>query len=97
MPYTYLLRCADDSLYVGSTHDLARRVDQHNAGRVEGHTASRRPVELVWFQEFDDIGEAWAMEQKVKGWRRAKKLALVAGRFADLPALCTAGPHESVR
>jgi tRNA/rRNA methyltransferase/putative endonuclease len=95
MAYTYMLRCSDGSLYVGSTHDVELRVEQHSAGRVEGHTASRLPVELVWCQHFGDIGEAWAMEQRVKGWRRAKKIALIEGRFIDLPALSAAGRHES--
>ena len=95
MPWTYLLRCSDGSFYVGSTHDLENRVAQHNAGSVDGYTRRRRPVVLVWAQESERIDEAWALEVKVKGWRREKKLALIEGRYADLSALSTSGSHRS--
>ncbi|WP_289233141.1 hypothetical protein [Barrientosiimonas endolithica] len=45
------------------------------------------PVELVWAHEFDNVAEAYAMEKKVQGWSKAKRRALVEGRFDDLPAL----------
>ena len=87
MPWVYMLRCADDSLYVGSARDLETRVVQHNAGRVDAFTRTRRPVTLLWAMECEHIGDAFELEHKLKGWRRAKKLALAEGRGAELRAL----------
>ncbi len=87
MPYAYILECADGTFYVGSTRNLERRMEDHHLGLVEGYTSERRPVRLVWFGEFDRIDEAYAIERKVKGWRRAKRIALIEGRFTDLPDL----------
>jgi putative endonuclease len=87
MAWTYLLRCSDGSFYVGSARNLEQRVAEHDAGVVEGYTRRHRPVELVWAQESERIDEAWALEQQIKGWSRAKRIALIEGRFADLPGL----------
>ena len=89
MPYTYILRCSDGSYYVGSTFDLERRVWQHNGDNDEGaeYTRRRQPVELAWAGWFDSIREAYAFEKQVQGWGRAKRQALIDGRFGDLPEL----------
>jgi putative endonuclease len=91
MPYTYILRCADGSYYVGSTFDLERRLFQHGTD-TEGaaYTRSRRPVELVWAGWFDSIRAAYAFEKQVQGWSRAKREALIEERYADLPELAHA-------
>jgi predicted GIY-YIG superfamily endonuclease len=75
MPWVYILRCADDSLYVGSTRDLESRLEQHATGGGDAYTRSRRPLELAWAQECEHIEDAYVLEHKVKGWRREKKLA----------------------
>ncbi|MGB8400765.1 GIY-YIG nuclease family protein [Bradyrhizobium sp.] len=87
--YVYMLRCADGSYYVGSTtsDDLARRIDQHNAGSYKGYTFSRRPVVLVWSEHFDRITDGIAAERQVKGWSRAKKEALVRSDWAKVTEL----------
>ena len=86
--YVYLLRCADRSYYVGSTRGtLEQRVGEHNAGTFGGHTETRRPVELVWSQDFDRITDAIAAERQLKGWSRAKKEALIRGDYAMIAAL----------
>ena len=86
--YVYLLRCADRSYYVGSTRGtLEQRVGEHNAGTFGGHTATRRPVALVWSQDFDRITDAIAAERQLKGWSRAKKEALIRGDYAMIGAL----------
>jgi putative endonuclease len=79
--WTYILRCSDDSLYVGSTSydDVTVRVMEHNAARYVGYTAARRPVTLIWSKRFDELTQAHAIERQLKGWSRAKKLALIAG------------------
>jgi predicted GIY-YIG superfamily endonuclease len=88
MPFTYILRCADDSFYVGSTRgDLAQRIWQHNAGTGARYTASRRPVTLVWSAEFALVTEAFALEKRLQGWSRAKRQAVIDGRFDLLPGL----------
>ena len=90
--WLYILRCADDSYYVGTTiGSLDRRVAEHQAGALDGYTALRRPVELVFHQHFDRLDDAAAAERQVKGWRREKKEALIRGDFAALPALARRG------
>src|SRR5688500_5983555 len=67
----YMLRCADGSYYVGSTKkDVAARLWEHNAGVVPAYTRSRRPVVLVYAQEFDRFDEGCAFERRLKGWAR---------------------------
>ncbi len=84
----YILRCRDGSYYVGTTRgSLERRVGEHNTGHFGGYTSLRRPVELVFQQEFRQIADAIAAERQVKGWRREKKEALIAGDLALLPTL----------
>ncbi len=90
--FLYMLRCAVGSYYVGTTRGtLERRVGEHNAGHYGGWTAERRPVTLVFHQEFDRITDAIAAERQVKGWRREKKEALMRGAFDLLPGLAKRG------
>ena len=67
--FVYMLRCADNSYYVGSAkgEDLTPRIDQHNAGTYEGYTFSRRPVVVVWSQHFDRVTDGIAAERQIKG------------------------------
>ncbi|MCG2788078.1 MAG: GIY-YIG nuclease family protein [Anaerolineae bacterium] len=75
--YVYLLKCADDSYYTGSTSDVERRLWEHQQGtNPTSYTHSRRPVELVWAGEFQTRREALDFEHQVKGWTKAKKEAL---------------------
>ena len=87
--FCYMLRCADGSYYVGSTKGKSadERVAEHNAGTLGGYTASRRPVVLVWAQQFDRIDDAFHLERQIKGWSRAKKEALVRGEWEALSRL----------
>jgi putative endonuclease len=87
--FVYMLRCADDSLYVGSAtgKDLDRRIAQHQAGAFPGYTYTRRPVELVWSEHFARIADAIAVERKLKGWSRAKKEALIRGDWLSVRKL----------
>jgi putative endonuclease len=84
----YVLRCADGSYYTGTTrNNLETRIAEHQAGAFAGYTARRRPVTLVFHQEFARIEDAIASERQVKGWRREKKEALIRGDFVALPLL----------
>ena len=87
--YVYMLRCADGSYYVGSAtgDDLSARVDQHNAGSRKGYTFSRRPVVLVWSEYFDRITDGIAVEHQLKGWSRAKEVALLRSDWAKVREL----------
>ena len=77
--WAYMLRCVDGSYYVGHTDDLDRRLAEHNNGVFDGYTQTRRPVALVWSQDFATRDEAFAAERQIKGWSRRKKEALIAG------------------
>ncbi|MCF8568824.1 GIY-YIG nuclease family protein [Gordonia sp. HY002] len=82
--YVYILRCGDGSYYVGSTRNLDHRVWQHMTGAGGVYTAKRQPVELVFSEEFSNIGEAYAMEKRIQNWSRAKREALIRGDFGAL-------------
>jgi tRNA/rRNA methyltransferase len=75
--YVYMLRCVDYSFYVGHTDNPDHRIEQHHAGEIAGYTQNRRPVRLVFVQEFATREEALAAERQLKGWSRAKKEALI--------------------
>ena len=87
--YVYMLRCADNSFYVGSatSDDLGPRIAQHEVGAYPGYTSTRRPVRLVWSEHFDRITDAIAVERKIKGWSRAKKEALINGDWSRIQQL----------
>ena len=82
--WAYMLRCADERFYVGHTDNLEGRMSQHQHGRYCDFTARRRPVALVWSQEFSTREEALSAEQQRKGWTRAKKLALIDRDWARI-------------
>ncbi|UCH72668.1 MAG: GIY-YIG nuclease family protein [Rhodospirillales bacterium] len=86
--YVYIVRCRGGAYYTGTTRtSLEQRVAEHNAGVYGGYTNRRRPVELVFAQEFAKIEDAIAAERQIKGWSRAKKEALIAGDLARLAGL----------
>lgn len=72
--YFYILKCSDDSYYSGSTKNLELRLTQHQNGEGANHTKKHLPVELVYFEEFDRIDEAFYREKQVQGWSRKKHL-----------------------
>ncbi len=75
---TYILRCADDTLYTGWTTDIVQRINAHNSGAGAKYTRSRGPVQLLarWF--FESKSEAMQMEYAIKQMPRTQKLRLVA-------------------
>ena len=80
MPYVYILRCADGTLYTGWTADLAARLAEHNAGRGARYTRGRRPVALVYQEELPTQAEAMRRERALQRLRRTQKLALIAAQ-----------------
>ncbi|WP_307608530.1 GIY-YIG nuclease family protein [Pseudarthrobacter sp. W1I19] len=93
MPFAYMLQCADGSYYVGSTKNLDVRLAQHQIGDGAAYTRRRRPVKLVWFEEFSRVDQAFAREKQVQGWSRAKREALITGDYLLLPGL-SGGPER---
>ena len=87
MPHVYILECADGSYYTGSTGNLEQRIEQHVTGHGAVYTKKRLPVALVYAYESDDVREVFEWEQQIHGWSRAKKRALIEGRFDDLRSL----------
>jgi putative endonuclease len=86
--YLYIVRCADGSLYIGTTRTaLEIRIAQHNDGTFKGYTEARRPVVLLYAEWFDRITDAIENERKIKKWTRAKKEAFIRGDFASLRVL----------
>ena len=80
MNYTYILKCKDDSLYTGGTNDLKKRITSHNAGKGAKYTKARRPVELVYYEEFQTREEAMKREYAIKQLSRKEKEALIKTR-----------------
>jgi len=89
MAWTYIIECADGTFYCGSTTNLERRVSQHNLGEGATYTRirRRRSVRLAWAAEFDRIEDAFLYEKRIRKWSRAKRIALIEGRYDDLRAL----------
>ena len=76
--FIYILKCADGSLYVGSTNNLGRRVKQHNESKWGAHyTKIRRPIALLYSKKFATLKEARRRENEIKEWKREKKLNLI--------------------
>jgi putative endonuclease len=98
--YVYILKCNDKSYYTGVTNNLERRLAEHKSGEVMScYTFKRRPVQLMFYQQFQTPKEAIHFEKKVKGWTRAKKEALIAQNWAQLHELAkckNATSHETL-
>ena len=79
MPYfTYILASRPGgAIYIGAANDLARRVEQHRAGAVRGHTSTYNIHTLVWFEVHETLDAALLREKQIKRWRRAWKDALI--------------------
>ncbi|MBR6706428.1 MAG: GIY-YIG nuclease family protein [Clostridia bacterium] len=78
MNYTYLLECADGTLYCGWTNDLEKRLAAHKRGAGSKYTRARLPVRLVWHEAFETKSEAMRREAAVKRLSRREKEALIA-------------------
>lgn len=79
MRYTYILRCADNTLYTGITTDLERRITEHNSSKKGAtYTKAKRPVTLVWSEQSDSRSSASQREYEIKHLTREQKLALIS-------------------
>ena len=77
MNYTYILKCKDETLYTGWTNDIEKRLEAHNAGKGAKYTRSRRPVELVYLEQFETKEEAMRREYQIKRLPRKRKEELI--------------------
>ena len=97
--YMYILECFDGSYYTGSTNNLELRLQQHQNGEGANHTREHLPVQLVYFEEYDRIDEAFKREKQIQGWSRKKKKALINGDLEKLHTLakCQNESHYLLR
>jgi putative endonuclease len=83
--FVYILKCKDNSYYTGFTNDIERRFEEHQSGKNKDcYTYDKRPLELVWFETFNDVLDAIAAEKRIKGWSRRKKEALIVEDWGKL-------------
>ncbi|RYD96050.1 MAG: GIY-YIG nuclease family protein [Sphingobacteriales bacterium] len=86
--YVYIILCADDSYYTGITNNLERRISEHDSGiDPYCYTYKRRPLKLVFQQQFTEVTQAISFEKQVKGWSRKKKEAIINNEWHKLPEL----------
>lgn len=78
MDYVYIIKCRDNSLYTGWTNDLEKRFKAHSEGRGAKYTRGRGPLELVYFETFEDKIDAMKRECEIKRFTREEKLNLIA-------------------
>ena len=85
MHYAYIVKCSDVTYYTGYTNDLEKRLLTHNAGKGAKYTRNRLPVEMVYFEEYEDKSEAMKREYAIKRLTRKQKEKLISGKV--LPAV----------
>lgn len=87
MNYTYIVQCSDGTYYCGWTNDLEKRIAAHNSGQGARYTGSRRPVSLVYFEEYGTKEEAMRREWQIKQLKRTEKIQLITGE-KDEQSVC---------
>jgi len=86
--YVYILECKDGSFYTGLTNDLLKRFEEHCSGIYENcYTYKRRPLTLVYYETIPFHRDAISRESQIKGWSRAKKIALIKQDYHKLQLL----------
>ncbi|MDA3890582.1 MAG: GIY-YIG nuclease family protein [Salinivirgaceae bacterium] len=95
--YMYILKCANGSYYTGSTKYLELRIQQHQNGEGANYTKKHLPIELVYYEEFDRIDDAFYREKQVQGWNRNKKEALIRGDIDGVHELARCKNDSSFR
>ncbi|WP_430409802.1 GIY-YIG nuclease family protein [Kordia sp.] len=98
--YVYILKCKDELLYVGMTNNLARRLKEHHGGlHKDCFTYKRRPLVLIFYQDFNDVEQAIYFEKKIKKWSKTKKFVLAEGNFDLLQILseCRNAAHSKYK
>jgi len=81
--FVYILTNAGRVLYVGVTNDLARRIAEHRSGLFPGFSRKYHLHKLVYYEQTNEIAAAIAREKQIKGWTRARKIALIESTNPD--------------
>jgi predicted GIY-YIG superfamily endonuclease len=95
--WAYMLHCRGGYFYVGHTDHLERRIAQHETGELTGFASDHRPFTLVWSETFPTRLQALEAERRLKGWGRAKKMALIRGDWDDVSRLAKGKDSASTR
>jgi len=98
--FIYIIKCSDELLYTGFTNNLERRFKEHQQGLNKTcFTYKRRPLQLLFFQEFNDVNQAIYFEKKIKKWSAKKKLALSSKNYDMIKILaeCRNFTHSKYR
>lgn len=78
MNYVYIVKCKDNTLYTGWTNNLDKRIKAHNEGKGAKYTRGRGPIELVYFEEFEEKVKAMKREYEIKKMNRTSKDKLIS-------------------
>ncbi|MDA0178472.1 excinuclease ABC C subunit domain-containing protein [Mesoflavibacter sp. HG96] len=98
--YVYILKCSDGLSYTGITNNISRRFEEHQNGLNKTcFTYKRRPLELIFHQEFNNVEQAIYFEKKIKKWSAKKKFALANGEYNLLQILaeCRNATHSKYK
>ena len=98
--FVYILKCSDGLTYTGITNDISRRFEEHQNGLNKNcFTFKRRPLELIFHQEFNDVNQAIYFEKQIKKWSGKKKLALANENFdlLEILAECRNATHSKYK
>ena len=85
--YVYILKCNDDSYYIGHTDNIEKRISEHNNNQYNCYTSNRLPVCVVYVQTFGTRDEALSSERQLKKWSRKKKEALIGENWSKISLL----------
>ena len=87
--YVYIIKCSDNTYYTGMTNNINRRWQEHCYGQENknAYTYKRKPLELVFYETFNDVEQAFKYERKLKKWSKAKKEALIQKNWDKLKTL----------
>ena len=80
MHYAYIVKCSDGTYYTGYTNDLEKRLLTHNAGKGAKYTRNRLPVEMVYYEEYEEKSEAMKREYAIKQLTRKQKEKLISSK-----------------
>lgn len=75
--FVYIVKCSDNTLYTGWTTNLEKRIDTHNRGKGAKYTKARLPIELVYYEEYDNKSAALKREHAIKQMTRKEKENLI--------------------
>ncbi|MGB8062287.1 MAG: GIY-YIG nuclease family protein [Candidatus Sulfotelmatobacter sp.] len=92
--FVYIMSSSSGTLYIGMANSIYRRALQHKAGEIEGFPSKYHCNRLVYYESFDDVHKAIGREKQLKGWTRARKLALIESKNLRWEDLAESGDHR---